>query len=186
MHTSLPAHSLEPHIKMDRWSGEDSISVERRRSSREGHCAWFESCRVFVGLYLSHSPRGCAVCSILVVIRGISEKLCQGPRTYSQSNGHVKICCCCKTCLWMWYLFYPLPFLIIWFIAGIPPVECIGWVWGSPAQPSLLTSTRLRATTGSVTTHVGIAHVQGVQWIEKSGKSRFDLWISPGKLDKHQ
>ena len=45
---------------------------------------------------------------------------------------------------------------------------------------------KAKSTIGSVMMHVGIVNFPGVQWTRKSSKSRFDLWISPGKLDKHQ
>ena len=45
---------------------------------------------------------------------------------------------------------------------------------------------KAKSTIGGVTMQVGIVNVWGVQWTRKSGKSRFDLWISPGKLDKHR
>ena len=96
-HASLPAlepvgswHFTELHIKMDCRGGEDSISIEWWGTPREGHCAWIESFIFFMGLWLSHSPRGCVVCSILAFIRGFSMELPQRSRTYSWGDGDTR------------------------------------------------------------------------------------------------
>ena len=89
----------QSHISLDRRSGEDSISWEWWRYSREGHSAWVPCIGSTINLFMSCNPRGCAVGSVLEFIWFVPAVPVE-PCTYFPCGAFVKSCGGCATHLW--------------------------------------------------------------------------------------